>query len=154
MLDQPGTAVGHQGVAITSEMVEPDLGDDGEVGRDVGLVRGQAGEKYVGDVMPHHWLDVNVAGDVPGDTAEEGRDLGSPPQWLDTPDLGNTIRAECFGKPVEPASITRPVVPRESVADLLTGDQFPDLHRRDSSPDRSSHGRIAYHPSHAMRGAA
>src|ERR1700752_877393 len=143
MLDQPGAAVGHQGVAITSEMIEPDLGDNGEVGRDVGLVRGQAGEQHIGDVVPHDWLDVNVAGDVPGDPAEEVRDLGSTPQWLDTAYLENAVRAECFGKSVEPASITRPVVPRESIADLLAGDQFPHLQRRDSSPDRSSHGRIA-----------
>nr|WP_082983230.1 acyltransferase [Mycobacterium sp. 1423905.2] len=36
VLDEPSAPVGHQSVAVAAEMIEPDMGGDGEVGRDMG----------------------------------------------------------------------------------------------------------------------
>src|SRR6516162_1857178 len=134
MPDQPGAAVGYQGVAIAAEMVEPNMGDHGEVRRDLRLLRGQPGEQHIGEVVPDDGLDVDAIGDVAGDTAEERRDLGSPAQRLQTAYLEHAVRAERLRETVESAGVTRPVVPRQSVPDPLTGNKFPHLHRRRSSP--------------------
>src|ERR1700731_962965 len=130
MLDQPAVTVGNQDVAIAAEMVEPDMGDDGEVRRDVRRVAGERGEQHVGDVVSDHGLDVYIAGDVPGDTAEERRDLRPPAHRLHTTDLEDAVRAERLREAVEPAGVARPVGPSERVADLLTGDQIPRRPRR------------------------
>jgi hypothetical protein len=90
-------------------------------------------------------LDVNVDGDVPRDTGEERQNLGPAAQWLETAYLEDTVCAERLRKGVELASIARPVVPRESIPDLLTGDQFPHRPRRDSSPDRRPRSYLPYH---------
>jgi hypothetical protein len=149
MLDQPGVAVGHQGVAITTEVVEPDMGDDGEIRRHLGLVGSQCGEQDVGDVVPNDRLDVCGDRDVFGDATEERDDLGTAAQWLGTANLENAVFMECLGEPVDPAGVTRSVVSGQGVADLLTGRQLPHLHRRDSSPDpsyRVSHSTLVRRP--------
>ena len=84
---------------------------------------------------------------VDGGLVADARRLLLEPAGLDTAHLENTVCAECLGKPVGPAGVTGPVVPRKSVPDLLTGDQFPHLHR-DSSPDRgpgASHSTLVMH---------
>src|ERR1700739_4128233 len=94
MLDQPAVTVGHQRVAIAAAMVEPNVGDHGEVRRDVRLVRGQTGEQHIGEVVPDDRLDVDVTRDAAGDTAEERRDLGSTAQRFQTAYLEDALRAE------------------------------------------------------------
>jgi hypothetical protein len=81
-----------------------------------------------GDVVPDHRLDLGADGDLPGDTAEERDNLGAAAQRLEAPYLQYAVCAEGFGKFVEPAGVTGPVVACERVADVLAGDQFPHLH--------------------------
>jgi len=130
MPDSPDAAVGRECVAVPANVVEPDMGHDGEVARHLRVVSGHLVEEHVGDVVPDNRLDIRADGDVPCDAAEEGDDRGSAAQRFEAADLQNAIRAEGVGEVVEPPGVTRPVVPRESVTDPLAGDQLPDLHRR------------------------
>ena len=77
MCDSPGVAVGHQGVAVATDVVEPDMRDDGEVARHQSPVGSHFVEKQVGDVVPDDRLDVSGECDVAGDAAEECHDLRS-----------------------------------------------------------------------------
>ena len=72
MFDKPAVTRGSQGVAIAAEVVQPDLGDHGEVRADVRLIGRQPLEQDIGEVVPDDRLDVTGDGDVGGDAAEEG----------------------------------------------------------------------------------
>lgn len=122
-------AVGHQQVAVAAAMVQPDVGDDGEVGPDPRLAGPQLGEQHVGDVVAHNRFDADAA----GDTAQEGRDRRSAAQRLEAPDFEDPVAAEGLREVVDPARVAGPVVARQGVSDLLAGDQLPHFHRRDSS---------------------
>jgi len=130
MPDSPDAAVGRECVAVPADVVESDLGHDGEVRRHLHVVSSHLVEEHVGDVVSDDRLDAPADGDGPSHAPEEGDDLGSAAQRLEAADLQNAVRAEGVGKVVEPPGVTRPVVPRESVTDPLAGDQLPDLHRR------------------------
>ena len=119
MPDSPDAPVGRECVAVPTDMVEPNLGHDGEVTRHLRAVTSHLVEQHVGDVVPDDRLDAHADGDVPRDAAEEGDDLGSAAQRFEAADLQNAVRAERVGEVVEPPGVTRPVVPRERVTDPL-----------------------------------
>lgn len=130
MPDSPDIPVGHECVPVATDVVEADMGHDGEVARHLRVVSGNLVEQQVGDVVPDDRLDVSAGGDISGDAAEKRDNLGSATQRFEAADLQNAIRAEGVGKVVEPPGVTRPVVPGEGVADPLAGDKLPDFHRR------------------------
>jgi hypothetical protein len=52
MFDSPDAAVGNQDVAVAANVVEADVGDDGEVTRHLRVVSSHLVEEHVGDVVP------------------------------------------------------------------------------------------------------
>src|ERR1700691_4298843 len=102
MLDQPGVAVGYQGVAVAADVVEADMGDDGEIARHLRVVSSHLVEEHVGDVVSDDRLDAPADGDGPSHAPEEGDDLGSAAQRLEAADLQNAVRAEGVAEVVEP----------------------------------------------------
>src|SRR5690349_25055208 len=62
VLDQPGVTLGHQEVAVAAAVVEPDMGDHGEVGVDPRLAGRHLGEQHVRDVMAHNRFDAGLYG--------------------------------------------------------------------------------------------
>jgi len=52
MPDSPDVAVGREGVAVPTDVVEPDLGHDGEVRRHLHVVSSHLVEEQVGDAVP------------------------------------------------------------------------------------------------------
>src|ERR1700744_153616 len=130
MTDSPDATVGHEGVAIPPDVVQPDMRDDAEITGHLNLVASYCGEEHVGDVVPDDRLDVGAHRNVPLHAAEESDDLGSSAQRLEAADLQNAVRAKGIREPVKPPGVAGPVVPGEGVPDVLASDQLPNLHRR------------------------
>src|ERR1700758_145689 len=140
VLNQPVVTDGHEGVPIAAVMVEADLGEHGEVGRDACMLRRQFEEADIRQVVPH---DPDV---LRRDTAEEFDDRRPASHRLLAPQLEFAVLTEALSQLVEPRRVARPVVAGEAVPNSLARRQLPELH-----PSYARSARKRYDPTVVRR---
>ena len=130
MPDQPLFPNRHEDVAIATIVVEPDLGEDREVGLDPGRRWCELNESHVGNVVSHDPLHSGARGGTGGgaDPAEEVDDRLAAGHRIAASDLEHAVRTEGQRELAEAQGVTGPRVAGNRVADPFPRDNLPGLH--------------------------
>src|SRR5580692_776460 len=134
--DEPPLAHRHQSVAVAAHVVEPDLGEDGEVAGDRCLRRRYGLESDVGDVVAHdppRPVVVHGAGSLAhprrlGRPAEAIHDGRPALQRRGAADLEDAVFAEGTGELLEQIPIAGVGVLGQGVPAGLAGGELPEFH--------------------------